>query len=152
MMGPATDELYRRGITFRLFQHNGEIVSLEQAAQERGQTPEQVVRSILFRLSAGEYLLALMPGPRQILWKALRLLLKQNRLTMASDEELLDVTGYRPGTVSPFGLPRPLRVIADRSLFDLPEISLGSGVRETAIIITPTELARAIPDLEIANL
>jgi Cys-tRNA(Pro)/Cys-tRNA(Cys) deacylase len=104
-LSPAVDELEKHGICFRLFQHSGEVTSLEQAALERGQTPDQVVRSILFRLSADEYLIVLMPGPRQISWKALRLLLNQNRVSMASDEELLAVTGYRPGTVNPFGLP-----------------------------------------------
>jgi Cys-tRNA(Pro)/Cys-tRNA(Cys) deacylase len=151
-LSPAVEELEKRGISFRLFQHSGEVKSLEQAALERGQTPDQVVRSILFRQSADEYLLVLMPGPRQISWKALRLFLKQNRLSMASDEDLLAVTGYHPGTVNPFGLPRPLRVIADRSVLRLPEISLGSGVRGTAIMITPCELQRAIPGLEIADL
>jgi Cys-tRNA(Pro) deacylase len=149
---PALEELAMRGISFRLFHHSEEIKSLEQAALERSQTPNQVVRSILFRLSPDDYLLVLMPGPRQISWKALRQLLKQNRLSMASDEELLAVTGYRPGTVNPFGLPRPLRIIADQSLFSLPEISLGSGVRGTAIMITPAELLRAIPDLEVGDL
>jgi Cys-tRNA(Pro) deacylase len=158
---PATQELKQRGISFRVFEHQGEITSLEQAARERSQAPEQVVRTILFRLSAQEYLLVMMPGPRQISWKALRAYLQQNRLTMASDEELLEITGYRPGTVTPFGLPLisetnrtilPIRVLADRSLLSLPEVSLGSGVRGIAIMITPTELQRAIPSLEIADL
>ena len=52
---PATRELSAREVDFRLFQHAGPVRSLEQAAAERGQQPEQVVRSILFRLAdAGE--------------------------------------------------------------------------------------------------
>jgi Cys-tRNA(Pro)/Cys-tRNA(Cys) deacylase len=155
---PAIQELKQRGIFFRVFEHKGEITSLEQAANERQQTPEQVVRTILFRLSAQEYLFALMPGPRQISWKTLRTYLQQNRLTMATDEELFEITGYRPGTVTPFGLPRtnniiqPIRILADRSLLMLPEVSLGSGVRGIAIMITPAELQRAIPSLEIVDL
>lgn len=149
---PALVELDSRGIHYRVFQHAGEVHSLDQAALERGQQPEQVVRSILFRLAQDEYLMVLMPGPRQISWKALRRLLNQNRLTMATDEELLAVTGYQHGTVNPFGLPRVLRVLADRALFSLAEVSLGSGQRGTAILITPQELRRAIPQLEIADL
>ena len=154
---PAIQELIRSGVTFRIFQHNHPIESLEQAAIERGQDPQQVVRSILFRISAQEYVMVLMPGPRQISWKALRMLLAQNRISMASDDELLSVTGYQPGTVSPFGLPnpahiKPLRILAERSLFDQPEISLGSGIRGTAIILTPAQLLRAIPNLEVVKL
>jgi Cys-tRNA(Pro) deacylase len=149
---PAIQELTRREINFRVFQHPGEVTSLEQAARERDQTPEQVIRSILFRLAADEYVMVLMPGPRQISWKALRSLLNLNRVTMASDEELLAVTGYRPGTVTPLGLPGPLRILADRSLLALPEVSLGSGRRGIAIILSPAELRRAIPGLEIVDL
>jgi Cys-tRNA(Pro) deacylase len=149
---PAIRELQRKGITFRIFEHAGTVISLEQAAHEREQSPQQVVRSILFRLSAGEYLLVLMPGPRQISWPTLRRALDQNRLSLASDEELLAVTGYVRGTVNPFGCPKPLRVLGDRSLLSLPEISLGSGVRGVAILITPTELVRALPELEIVDL
>jgi prolyl-tRNA editing enzyme YbaK/EbsC (Cys-tRNA(Pro) deacylase) len=53
-------------IPYRLFRHAGPIESLEQAARERGQQPEQVVRSILFRLEKDKYLMLLAAGPAQI--------------------------------------------------------------------------------------
>ena len=56
----------------RTFQHAGPVESLEQAAQERSQRPEQVIRSIVFRLSEDTFLMVLMPGPGQVPWKALR--------------------------------------------------------------------------------
>ena len=49
---PVTRDLQTRGVPFRLFRHAGQLHSLEQAAEERGQRPHQVVRSILFRLAA----------------------------------------------------------------------------------------------------
>lgn len=74
---------------------------MEQAARERGQRPEQVVRSILFRTGKDEYLLALVAGAAQISWKALRAYLGQSRLTMAKEDEVLRVTGYPIGAVGP---------------------------------------------------
>lgn len=89
--------------------------------------------------------MVLMPGPGQISWKALRAFFKQNRLTLADDEEVLQVTGYRIGTVNPFGLPQPVQVLIDQALLQLDEISLGSGLPGTALIIKTADLLRGIP-------
>ena len=86
---PVSQALTDMGIPHRVFRHPGPVKSLEQAAAERGQLPEQIVRSIVFRLSADEFVMALMAGPQQIDWKALRRYLGEKRLTMASEEEVL---------------------------------------------------------------
>ena len=146
---PVAQYLQQKNIPFREFVHPGPIHSLEQAAEERGQQPEQVVRSILFRLSDEQFVMVLMAGPRQVSWKALRRYLGQSRLTMAKDEEVLAVTGFQPGAVSPFGLPAPLRILVDSSLQSQDEVSIGSGVRGTTIILRTADLLQALPEAEI---
>lgn len=148
---PAIQYLIDRNIPHRVFQHPGPIHSLEQAAQERDQRPEQVVRSIVFRLAEGEFVMVLMPGPGQVPWKALRRYLGQSRLTMASEEEAFAATGYRPGTINPFGLPSPMRTLIDRAMLDLDEVSLGSGQRGVAIIMKPQEMIRALEQVELVD-
>jgi Cys-tRNA(Pro)/Cys-tRNA(Cys) deacylase len=143
-MTAATEYLDAQHIPYRLFRHAGKVNSLEQAAAERGQQPGQVVRTIVFRLAEGEFVLALMAGPRQVSWPALRHTLGQNRLTMASAEEVRAATGYVPGTVSPFGLPAPLPVLVDRSALQYPEISLGSGERGLAVVMSSADLLPAL--------
>ncbi|MFN2134505.1 MAG: aminoacyl-tRNA deacylase [Candidatus Promineifilaceae bacterium] len=149
---PVTQELDQKGIPYRVFTHPGPISSLEQAAQERGQAPEQVVRSLLFRLAADNFVLALMAGPQQVDWKTLRRALGEKRLTTASEEEMGRITGYPRGAVSPFGLPQPLRILADPGVFEPEEVSIGSGVRSTTIILRSADLRRALPDVEIMPL
>lgn len=149
---PASLALEKLGIPHRVFRHSGQVNSLEQAAQERDQRPEQVVRSILFRLNEGEFIMALVAGPAQISWKRLRQHLGISRLTMASEDEVLAVTGYRIGAVSPFGLPQPLRVLIDPGILKEEVISLGSGVRGTAIIMNSSELLQALNESEEVQL
>ena len=149
---PASLALEKLGIPHAVFRHTGQVTSLEQAAQERGQKPEQVVRSILFRLGEGEFILALVAGPAQISWKKLRQHLGQSRLTMASEDEVLEVTGYRVGTVSPFGTARPLKVLIDPGVLNEEEISIGSGVRNTAIVLKSADLRRALHEAEVVQL
>jgi Cys-tRNA(Pro)/Cys-tRNA(Cys) deacylase len=148
---PVSRILTERGIPHRIFRHPGPVHSLEQAAIERGQTPEQIIRSIVFRLGAGEFLLVLVAGPTQISWQALRTFLGQSRLTMASEKEVFEATGYRPGAVSPFGLPSPMRILADQNIFLPEEISLGSGERGVTIIIKSIDLKKALGEVEIGQ-
>ena len=149
---PVSIELEKLDISHRVFTHPGPVSSLEQAARERGQRPEQIVRSILFRVGEDEYLMALVAGPSQISWKALRSYLGQSRLTMAKKDEVLTVTGYPIGAVSPFGTVRKLRVLVDPSVFVEEEISIGSGVRGTTVILKSADLKRALGEVEVVEL
>jgi Cys-tRNA(Pro) deacylase len=148
---PGTRFLDEKHISYRLFQHGGPVHSLEQAALERGERPEQVVRSILFRLSSEEFFLVLIAGPRQISWKALRTYLNQTRLTTASEEEVVHVTGYQIGAVSPFGLPQPLRILVDATALAEEEISIGSGQRGLAVILKKKDFVQALGTIEVGN-
>ncbi len=93
--------------------------------------------------------MVLVAGPSQISWPDLRAHLNQSRLTMASNEEVLSATGYLPGAVSPFGLPSPLRILADKDVFLPEEISIGSGMRGIAIIMKSSDLKKTLGDVEI---
>jgi Cys-tRNA(Pro)/Cys-tRNA(Cys) deacylase len=146
---PVSQALDALGVPYHLFTHPSPVLSLEQAAAERGQRPEQVVRSIVFRLGEDDFVMVLTAGPDQISWPDLRHHLGVSRLSMATKEEVLQRTGYVTGAVSPFGLPEPMRVLADRRVFEQEEISLGSGVRNTTVILKSDDLRRALGEIEV---
>jgi Cys-tRNA(Pro) deacylase len=148
---PVTNYLNREKTPYRLFRHAGPIHSLEQAARERGQLPDQVVRSIVFRTGTDQYIMVLMPGPRQVSWPALRQYLAQSRLTMASEEEVLKATQYQIGAVSPFGLPKPMRILVDSSVLEQNEISIGSGERGLTVILKTEDMLQALRLYELSQ-
>lgn len=96
--------------------------------------------------------MVLVAGPAQIDWRKLRQLVKRSRIRMATEDEVLEVTGYRIGTVSPFGLKNQVRVLIDASVLKEDEISIGSGVRNMAIILKSRDLRKALGDAEIVSL
>ncbi len=149
---PASRALNRLGVPHEVFRHPGKVESLEQAVRERGQRPGQVVRSIVFRLGEDSFVMVLVAGAVQVSWPKLPKLVGQRRLTMASEAEVLRVTGYRIGTVSPFGLPRPLKILIDRSVLEESQVSLGCGTADTGIILSSSSLRGALQDAEIADL
>ncbi len=148
---PVSRALDALGIPYRLFTHPGPVGSLEQAALERGQTPDQVIRSIVFRLGRDGYVMVLIAGARQVSWPALRRHLGQSRVTTADEAELLEATGYEVGAVSPFGLPKPMRILADRNVFAPEAVSIGSGLRGTTVMMRTEDLKRALGEIETGS-
>lgn len=149
---PASIALTQLGIPHRLFHHETPVTSFEEAASTRGQRPEQIVRSILFQVRPGEFLMVLMANRTQIDWRKLRQLVKRSRVRMATEEEVLEVTGYRIGTVSPFGVKNQIQVLMDASVLKEEEISIGSGIRNVAIIMKSRDIQKALGDIEIVDL
>jgi prolyl-tRNA editing enzyme YbaK/EbsC (Cys-tRNA(Pro) deacylase) len=135
---PASIALDQLGIPHRVFLHDQPVNSFEEAATQRGQRPSQIVRSILFQVRDGEFVL------RQIV--------KRSRVRMATEEEVFEVTGYRIGTVSPFGVQNQARVMIDPSVLSEEEISIGSGVRNMAIIMKSEDVHKALADAEVVSL
>ncbi|HSM72822.1 MAG TPA: YbaK/EbsC family protein [Anaerolineales bacterium] len=157
---PASIALDSLGIPHRVFRHEQPVNSFEEAASARNQRTEQIVRSILFQVRPGEFTMVLMAGPDQVDWKKLRRIVKRSRVRMATEEEVLEMTGYRIGTVSPFGLknqagPEPgrrVRVLLDASVLREEEITIGTGFRNTAIIMRSEDVRKALGDVEVVEL
>ena len=141
---PVTQALDGLGIPYELHVHPGEVRSLEQAAEERGLDPSQIVRSLVFRSQDGSFVMVLMAGQGKVSWRKLRAHLGVSRLTTATPEEVRRVTGYEPGAVSPFGLLQVLRILADRSVLDPQELSVGAGMRNAGVLLKRADLIAAL--------
>jgi prolyl-tRNA editing enzyme YbaK/EbsC (Cys-tRNA(Pro) deacylase) len=148
---PATRTLDQLAIPYRIFEHKNPPVSLEEAASERGQASDQIIRSILFRYNKDNFFLTLAAGGKQVSWRNLRGHLGVSRISMATEEEVLAVTGNAVGTVSPLGLARPIRILADTGIFAQDEVSLGSGLGGIAIIMKSADLKRALGEVEVGQ-
>jgi Cys-tRNA(Pro)/Cys-tRNA(Cys) deacylase len=149
---PVSIALEKLNIPHRVFHHQTPVDSFEKAAHDRGQRPSQIVRTILFRVTEAEFALVLVAGAGQISWKLLRKVLGKSRITMATPEEVLAVTGYRIGTVGPFGLAKPTRVLVEAGVLQEEEVSIGSGMRDTAVILKTADLRQALGDVDVVEL
>ena len=137
----AVSAAERLGISYEVTQH-GPVGSLAEAAQARGLQPRQILKTMVVRVSEGDYRFVLVPGDREIAWPRLRALLGVNRLSMPPAEEARDVTGYERGTITPLGSRRALPVIADASIRGL--VSIGGGAHGVALTVDASELLSAL--------
>jgi Cys-tRNA(Pro)/Cys-tRNA(Cys) deacylase len=149
---PETDALADPrlvGLSHTVVRH-GPVDSLDEAAELRGVTPSAVIKTMVVRRGEDDYLFVLVPGDRVIDWPKLRTELGERRLSMPDAEEALNVTGYRRGTITPFGASTNWPVISDGRVTE-GVVSLGGGAHGVSITIQGSDLLRAL-DAESADI
>src|SRR5262249_36011463 len=77
--------------------------SADESARLQGIRLDQLLRTIVVRRGAADYVFVLVPGGRQIDWPKLRAHLGARRLSLPDREEAREATGYERGTITPFG-------------------------------------------------
>jgi Cys-tRNA(Pro)/Cys-tRNA(Cys) deacylase len=130
---PALEALAASGLDHEITRH-GRVASLAEAAAARGVTPADVVKTMVVRRGEGDHLLVLVPGDRTIAWPKLRELLGVNRLSMPDADAAFAVTGFRRGTITPFGTTTPLPVVADERVRG-HRVSIGGGEHGVAATV-----------------
>ncbi|OAN12572.1 hypothetical protein A3K86_17525 [Photobacterium jeanii] len=136
----VTRVLEEEGVTFRLLPHTKPAKTIEEAAQERGVDPEQMVKSILLRDMSGFHVLACVPGPAQVDPKKVRALFGCRRMTCADATDVEKVTGLVIGTVAPIGLKRPLPLIFDHQIQQHQKVNISSGDRMAGVELSTEDL------------
>ncbi len=139
----ALDAVAESGVEFRVVQFEP-ARNLAQAAERRGTTVDRILKTMVVRTGEGSYVIALVPGDRVIDWGALREHLGLRRLALADADQAFESTGYRRGTITPFGVDPALTVVVDADVTGRGEVSVGAGVPGTAIHLDVDDLIEAV--------
>lgn len=137
----AIRALEAAGVAHTITRH-GQVGSLAEAAALRGIDPDRIVKTLVVRRGADDYLFVLVPGDRQINWRKLRALLGVSRLSLPPAEDAFAATGYERGTITPFGSSHPWPVIADERVTGT--ISLGAGAHGVAVTVEADDVIRVL--------
>ena len=110
----------------------------EQAAAAAGCELGQIIKTLAAYV-AGSPMLILVSGDRRLDDRlvAARAGTGRKQVKLASADQVLELTGYPVGGVSPFGLPAPLPVVVDAALRRFETVWLAAG---TASAILPIQL------------
>lgn len=101
--------------------------SAEESASFQEIELGQLLRTIVVRRGADDYVFVLVPGGRQIDWPRLRAHLGVSRLSLPDADEAKAATGYERGTITPFGSANAWPVIADAVIPYLERVAIGGG-------------------------
>jgi len=77
--------------------------------------------------------------------------LAARRLTMARREAAMQITGMAFGGITAPGLPAGIVILVDGAVMARPWVVMGAGVRETKLLLAPSQLLR-LPDVSVAPL
>ena len=125
---PATESLEGSELAFEVVRFEPPS-SAQESADRQGIDLASLLRTIVVRRGADDFVFVLVPGGRQIAWPKLRSHLGVKRISLPDAEEAKAVTGYERGAITPFGSLRPWPVIADATVATLGRVAIGGGAR-----------------------
>jgi Cys-tRNA(Pro)/Cys-tRNA(Cys) deacylase len=119
-------------------------LSAPHVAEAIGMPPEQVFKTLVARGDRTGVLLACIPANTELDLKALAAASGNKRVELVAMKEVLPLTGYIRGGVSPLGMRKPYPLYLDETadLWDI--ISVSAGLRGCQMLLAPGDLARAV--------
>lgn len=114
------------------------------SSRELGVDEHCVIKTLVMEDDAGQPLLVLMHGDRQVSTKELARQIGARSVEPCRPEVAQKYTGYLVGGTSPFGTRRPLKVYVEESILTLPMIYINGGKRGYLVGMVPAELQRVL--------
>jgi Cys-tRNA(Pro) deacylase len=112
-----------------------------EAARAVGCHPGQIVKSLVFEVD-GEPVLALVPGDRRLVPTRLAQAAGGTTARRASLVRVKKSTGFAAGGTPPFGHAHPLRIFADKALWQHDRVWAAAGTPTTVFPISVADLDR----------
>src|SRR3954447_1865458 len=140
---PAIDAIAAAGIPHRVVRTEVPETAEESAALQ-GIPLDALLRTIVVRRAADDYLFVLVPAGRRFDWPKLRAQLGVKRATLPDADEAHAVTGYVRYTITPFGSTHAWPVLVDEAVMAHPIVSIGGGIRGTNLHLAPADLVSAL--------
>jgi Cys-tRNA(Pro)/Cys-tRNA(Cys) deacylase len=118
-------------------------------AHKVGMPPEQVYKTLLVRGDKTGPLFAMIAANQSLSLKALAQASRNKKVEMVPLKEVLPLTGYIRGGVSPIGAKKSFPVFLDETVILFEEIAFSAGARGAQIITDPENLKQLL-DLTVA--
>jgi Cys-tRNA(Pro)/Cys-tRNA(Cys) deacylase len=137
--------LDQQSIPYRLvpYEVDEADLSAETVAKKIGLPPERVFKTLAVTGDKTGVLLAVIGTPQTLDLKALAAASGNKRCELLPLKDVLPVTGYIRGGVSPLGAKKKFPVLLDESARAHEEISISAGTRGLQVLLHPQALATA---------
>jgi len=136
--------LDRAGIHYELRSYTVDEndLSAPHVAEAVGMPPEQVFKTLVVRGDREGILLASIPASTELELKALAAASGNRKVELVPVKEVLGLTGYIRGGVSPIGTKKPYPLYLDETAILQQVISVSAGIRGCQMLLAPDDLAR----------
>lgn len=140
---PAIEAARAAGLAFEVVVMPRPPTSAEDSAEMQGIALGNLLRTIVVRRAADDYVFVLLPGGLQIDWAKLRAHLGVRKMSLPDQDEAREVTGYERGAITPFGSAMAWPVLADASIDPDANVAIGGGMRGVNLHLRGADLIAA---------
>ena len=126
-------------------------LSAPHVAEAIGMPPEQVFKTLVVRGDRNGVLLACIPGNAELNLKALASASGNKKVDLVPVKEVLGLTGYNRGGVSPVGTKKPYPFFLDETAMLWDTISVSAGLRGLQMLLVPADLQR-VTDAQLCDI
>ena len=139
-----TELLDAHGVAYRVLPHQAPALTVAAVAAERGVAAGEIVKSLVLRDRGGHHVVTCVLGDARVDPVAVRESLPRSwsRLSLATGEEILAVTGYPQGAVAPLALPADVPVVFDAAIPHAGEVNVSSGDPMAGLELAAADLIR----------
>ena len=134
-------ELRNKGVNFELVPLTHTVHTVHDVQVACNCEASEVIKTLVF--IGSNPVIAIMPGDKRANITKIEELTGEQGLRMAKPTEVMTLTGYGVGSVSPFGINPSIKQIADNSILTLSSLFLGSGKSDVLIKISQTEFGKS---------
>lgn len=138
--------LDREGVAYELREYvvDENDLSAPHVAEAIGMPPEQVFKTLVARGDRTGVLLACIPANTELDLKAIASASGNKKVELVPVKEVLALTGYIRGGVSPVGTRKPYPLYLDETAILWDVISVSAGVRGCQMLLAPDQLVRVV--------
>lgn len=119
-------------------------LSAPSVAAKVGMPPEQVFKTLVVRGDRTGVLIACIPANAELHLKALAAASGNKNVELVAVKEVLGLTGYIRGGVSPIGIRKPYPFYVDETAVLWDVIAVSAGVRGCQMLLAPGDLTRVL--------
>lgn len=119
-------------------------LSAPRVAEKIGMPPEQVFKTLVARGDRTGVLIACIPANAELDLKALAAASGNKSVELVALKEILALTGYIRGGVSPIGTRKPYPFYLDETAILWDVFSISAGLRGCQMILAPGDLFRLL--------
>jgi Cys-tRNA(Pro)/Cys-tRNA(Cys) deacylase len=131
-------------IDYELFEYEVDETDLsaENVARKIGHSIDLVFKTLVLTGDKTGVIVAVIPGDREVDLKALAALSGNKKCAMVHLKEVLAITGYIRGGVSPVGMKKSFPTFVDEIAVNYPNIFVSAGIRGLQCKLSPDNLIK----------
>ncbi len=140
------------GIPYKVRQQSKKQLTASGVAEDLGVPLNWVVKAMILQCSDGAYVLALIPGDKQLSLKKIGAALGDKNVSTAEPRDVQRVTGYQVGAVSVLGFRRQdVETYVDRGVESLEQAIISSGRPDMGLALSGSDLLEALQGAAVGD-